>query len=506
MRMIMYMPTKNVYVAEADLPLLDRAAELAGGVSAAVIAGIRLYLERSEREMGGFREIEVQVSDGALVTAKRFQGRRLFRLEHRDGLRVIAYEVYATARQQFAVYRRDDPDWARLSAAGDDPIWENPESWAPDFYGTRSRTLQVFPDIDAMEAELPSDVVDTVRRAVTKPAVEDLDILRRRARAMSGEDVVLQVSGLAKSYSYRKYRVPALNGVHFTLRRGEFAGLFGPNGAGKTTALKAIVGLLRPDSGEVLVNGMSIARSPAEVKSLIGYVSQDRSVMTSVTVLDELVFQARSYGYGKRAALAAADEVASELEIRDLLGREAITLSGGQRRRVEIGMALIHRPALLVLDEPTLGLDPDTRAGLWRVIERIRQQASTTILMSTHYLDEASSLMSRVIVLDFGRVVELGTTAEIIARHARGTVAIGEFAAPSEAVPVLAAATAKWPGTRIEIHGKSVLIHATAPDQVAAAALAGLYDRGQYPDFVSSRSATISDAFHAITGRAYGAE
>lgn len=177
MCILMYMPTKHVYIAEADLPLLDRAAELAGGISAAVIAGIRLYLERSEREMGRFRQIEVAVNDGPLVVTKRFQGRRLFRLAHRDGPRVITYEVYATARQQFAVYSRDDPDYARLSSAGGDPIWENPDTWAPDFYNTRDRTLQVFPGVDAMETELPSDVIDAVRRALDQSLVEDLDIL-----------------------------------------------------------------------------------------------------------------------------------------------------------------------------------------------------------------------------------------------------------------------------------------------------------------------------------------
>jgi EXLDI family protein len=176
MRILMHMPTKNVYVAEADLPLFERAAELAGGISAAVVAGIRLYLDRSEREMDGFKQIEVEVSDGPLVVTKRFQGRRLFRLEHKDDLRIIAYEVYATARHQFAVYRRDDPDWSKLSAAGDSPVWENPSTWTSDFYSTRSRTLAVFPDVESMQADLPPDVIEVLRRALTQPAVEDLDI------------------------------------------------------------------------------------------------------------------------------------------------------------------------------------------------------------------------------------------------------------------------------------------------------------------------------------------
>lgn len=319
----------------------------------------------------------------------------------------------------------------------------------------------------------------------------------------SDADCVLRATGLTKSYSYGKFRVPALNGVDFSLRRGEFAGLFGPNGAGKTTAIKAIVGLLRLDAGEVLVDGMSIARSPARVKRLIGYVSQDRAVMSSVTVLEELVFQARSFGLDKRTARSAAHEVASVLEIADLLGRDAIRLSGGQRRRVEIGMGLIHQPALLVLDEPTVGLDPDTRAGLWRVIEKVRHETRTTVLMSTHYLDEASSLMSRVIVMDFGRVVESGAPEDIISRRTRGTVELGEFAAPEEAAAALAATVPNWPGTSIEIRGKRVLIHSTTPDRIAVAALAELHDRGLYADFVSSRPATISDAFHAITGRSF---
>ncbi|MEV6038390.1 EXLDI protein [Nonomuraea sp. NPDC052116] len=126
--------------------------------------------------MDGFKQVEVEVDDGPLVATKRFQGRRLFRLEHKDGLRVVTYEVYETARHQFAVYSRDDPDWSKLSAPGEDPIWTDPATWAPEQYSTRNRTLQVFPDIESMENELPSDVIDLVRRAVTQPLVEDLDI------------------------------------------------------------------------------------------------------------------------------------------------------------------------------------------------------------------------------------------------------------------------------------------------------------------------------------------
>ena len=176
MLIIMTMPTKNVYVAEADLPMFDRAAELAGGMSAAVALGLRLYIEKKEREVDGFKKIEVEVDDGPLVLKKRFQGRRLLRLERKVDLRILAFEVYKTAKGNLAVYHRDDPDWSRLSGGDNDAVWANPITWSSSFYNTHGKGLDVYPDLEAMSGKVPDEVVSAVQRALETPAVEDLDI------------------------------------------------------------------------------------------------------------------------------------------------------------------------------------------------------------------------------------------------------------------------------------------------------------------------------------------
>lgn len=180
MHILMRMPSKNVYVSESDLPLFDRAARLAGGMSAAVALGLRLYLAQhdEQEERNAMETIELKVDEGQIVTTKRFSGRRLlqWRQPSDDGTRALTARVYRTARGQYAVYLRDAPDWAVLSSPDDDnPIWENPRTWSGDWWSSK-RDLRVFAAVEDMEGELPDDLVKTVRSVKDRPAVEDLDI------------------------------------------------------------------------------------------------------------------------------------------------------------------------------------------------------------------------------------------------------------------------------------------------------------------------------------------
>jgi EXLDI family protein len=174
----MVMATKNIYVSDSDLPLLERAARLAGGVSAAVMAGVRLYLEQKERAQRNneMHQIEVKVQDGALLRTKRFSGRELLRYVTREHYRARTYRVYVTARGQFAVHVRDSADWNAWSSPDDDRMWEDPKSWLGGWWGSTARSLTVFPDIEAMAGDIPGEVIDAVRRALAEPLVEDLDI------------------------------------------------------------------------------------------------------------------------------------------------------------------------------------------------------------------------------------------------------------------------------------------------------------------------------------------
>lgn len=179
MRILMFMATKNIYVADGDLALFEEAASLAGGMSSAVVAGLRLYVaqQHKAKRRAEMRTIEIEVQDGPVVATKRFTGRELLRYELRDGLRVTTFRVYLTERGQLAVHTRNHPDWGRLSSPDEnDPIWENPTTWSGDWWSTTERSLRVYPEIDAAVGELPDDVVEAIRRALTQPAIEDLDI------------------------------------------------------------------------------------------------------------------------------------------------------------------------------------------------------------------------------------------------------------------------------------------------------------------------------------------
>lgn len=179
MTILMCMPTKNIYVADGDLDLFDRAAELAGSMSAAVAAGLRLYVAQQQkvRERAQMHQIELEVQDGPVVVTKRFTGRQLLRYELRDGMQVTTFRAYVTARDQLAIHTRTDPDWSRFSSPKeDDPVWEDERTWGAAWWTTTQRTLRVFADVDAAASELPADIVPAIRAALAAPGVEDLDI------------------------------------------------------------------------------------------------------------------------------------------------------------------------------------------------------------------------------------------------------------------------------------------------------------------------------------------
>jgi ABC-2 type transport system ATP-binding protein len=217
---------------------------------------------------------------------------------------------------------------------------------------------------------------------------------------------MISVRGLSQTFKTRTGPVDAVSGIDFDVKEGEILGLLGPNGAGKTTTLRMLCTLLAPTSGSAVVAGVDVALDAREVRRRIGYVAQIGAVPAPGTVVgEELVVQARLQGMSKADAHARMVELLPSLSLDGFEKRALSEMSGGQRRRFDVALGLMHSPRLVFLDEPTTGLDPQSRANLWDYIRLLRAEYGVTIVLTTHYLDEADALADRIVVMDHGAIV-----------------------------------------------------------------------------------------------------
>lgn len=229
---------------------------------------------------------------------------------------------------------------------------------------------------------------------------------------------------LKKGFSTKKGFYEAVRGIDLAVSPGEIFGFLGPNGAGKTTTLKMLTTLLEPDSGDAVVSGFDIKKDPQEVRRRIGYVSQAGGADRDAKGFENLILQGELYGMSRSDAKKRADEVIEILNLNDCADRFINTYSGGQRRRLDIGLGIMHRPDVLFLDEPTTGLDPQNRANLWEQIRALRDQG-TTVFLTSHYLDEIDVLSDRLAIMDHGRIVAEGSPRELKKQIAGDVVTIG---------------------------------------------------------------------------------
>ncbi len=227
---------------------------------------------------------------------------------------------------------------------------------------------------------------------------------------------MIEAHGLKRTYRTRGKAIDAVKGIDLMVKSGEIVGFLGPNGAGKTTTLKMLTTLLEPTDGEATVAGCDLRRDPRGVRRRIGYVAQGGTTGDLARVGLEIVSQAGLFGIPTREARTRGEELLSTLDLEDVWDRKCESLSGGQRRRLDIVMGLIHRPQLVFLDEPSTGLDPQSRANLWHHIRTLRDEFGTTVFLTTHYMDEADSLSDRLLVIDNGTIVGEGTPAELKAK------------------------------------------------------------------------------------------
>jgi ABC-2 type transport system ATP-binding protein len=322
---------------------------------------------------------------------------------------------------------------------------------------------------------------------------------------------MIEASGLRKTFKTKRRRkvtnVDAVRGVDFAVQRGEIFGFLGPNGAGKTTTLRMLATLIRPDGGEATIAGMDLRRDPAQVRKRIGFVAQGSGTYGESTARRDLVHQARMYGVPKSAAKGLAEQAVKAFQLGDFADRRISTYSGGQRRRLDVALGVIHSPQVIFLDEPTAGLDPQSRARMWQEVRRLRDEGMT-VFLTTHYLDEADALCDRISIIDAGLIVAEGTPSDL-KREISGDVIIVDLAAPDTAgapEPSVMLEGSKILTEQPYVHSCETIEHtlrlyvdsaATAIPQVMRA----LSNKGIEPGAIESRRPSLDDVFLAKTGR-----
>jgi ABC-2 type transport system ATP-binding protein len=311
----------------------------------------------------------------------------------------------------------------------------------------------------------------------------------------------VQVTGLRKSFHLKGgVTVAALTGIDLTVAEGEIFGLLGPNGAGKTTTLRILTTLMPADAGEARMAGADVRRDPALVRRRIGYVGQLGGADVEATGRENLLLAGRLYGLSTAAAHDRCEERLAVFGLGELADRMVRTYSGGQRRRLEVALGIMHRPRVLFLDEPTTGLDPQNRANLWDQLRQLRE-TGTTVFLTTHYLDEADQLSDRVAIVDHGRVIALGTPDELKRQYSGDTISLTPDA-PLADLGAVATELAQAPYVvRAAAENGAIRLTVTDTTQAMAAVFGVLAARGVPTRAASVARPSLDDVFLLETGR-----
>ena len=309
---------------------------------------------------------------------------------------------------------------------------------------------------------------------------------------------MIDTRGLRKSFVSRQGRekrtVDAVRGIDLQVAEGEIFGFLGPNGAGKTTTLRMLATLITPDGGAATIAGADLRREPGEVRRRIGYVAQGGATWDDSTAREELVLQARLYGASRAHATARAATVLDAFQLSEYADRKTRTYSGGQRRRVDIALGVIHEPRVLFLDEPTTGLDPQSRAHMWDEIRRLRSEG-VTVFLTTHYLEEADALCDRISIMDHGEIVASGTPAEL--KHDLSGEVV-RIALPGESVDAAAAVLGSY---KLETAGEGIRLQ-VADGAAEIPRILRLLDGAGVPlHGIELHRPSLDDVFLTRTGR-----
>jgi len=303
-------------------------------------------------------------------------------------------------------------------------------------------------------------------------------------------EIVIETRGLRKVFKGKR-PIVAVDGIDLDIRRGEIFGLLGPNGAGKSTTLSMLVTIQRPTEGTARVAGLDVEKQPGEVRKTVGIVFQEPSLDTLLTGRENLLLHGRLYGVAPERLKERTEEMLRLVQLTDRGDDLVKKYSGGMKRRLEIARGLMHAPSVLFLDEPTLGLDPGTRERIWEHIRDLKVRSGTTIVLTTHYMEEADTLCDRIAIIDHGKIVAMGTPADLKASIGGDVVLIS-------APPGARAALERLPFVKMveERDGKLALTVEHAATKLAAIIAAA----GEVTS-VEVRTPRLEDVFIQLTGR-----
>jgi len=322
-------------------------------------------------------------------------------------------------------------------------------------------------------------------------------------RPQRPQNAAIKTADLRKTYTTNRGDVDAVRGIDLDIPQGEFFGLLGPNGAGKSTTIGMLTTLVRPTGGHAWVAGIDVTRDPVAVKRRIGVVTQNNTLDMQLTVAENLEFRSRFFGLSARTAARRAAQLIDAFGLGDRRDAMADQLSGGQARRLLIARALVHRPEVLFLDEPTAGLDPQTRVNLWDILQVLHEQGQT-ILLTTHYMEEAEALCDRIAVVDHGKVLASGTVHELKENAGAVTVVTVRYEQPVPAGLAERAGLAGKPGvTKVETDGDQIRVFSREPESLLGELVEiGVRD-GLHVRDAAQLKPSLETVFLTLTGREY---
>lgn len=313
---------------------------------------------------------------------------------------------------------------------------------------------------------------------------------------------MIRARGLVQTFhsgqGKQKKEVHAVRGVDLDVEEGEVVGFLGPNGAGKTTTLRMLTTLLRPTAGTASVAGFDVATQAVDVRRSIGYCSQVGSTFSGAYAGDEVVDHGMLYGMSKKAAVAKGQELFDKLQLEGLWRRMPKNMSGGQKRRLDIAMALIHSPGLVFLDEPTTGLDPQARINLWQHIADLRAKEGATVFLTTHYLDEADALADRIVIIDQGTIVASDSADNLKAAVAGDLV---DLEVTSDEQVAIARDKLGSISVEVEVEGHHVRGRVARAGKAVPGLLRDLENSGVGLESIEVVRPTLDDVFLTLTGR-----